>query len=148
MDAWKFIDNKILENPNNWKGLINLNSNEIIELMEEYAEQKVSERFKRDNQLEKAINSDDKLKDKIGMILSKNCDYGSDDGALLSVKAMPKAIDEILELLNDTDDSISQKVSRILDKHLPAYGINTEREKLRKKLHRDICTLIVTNNQY
>jgi hypothetical protein len=148
MDAWKFIDNKISENPDNWKGLINLTSNEIVELMEEYAEQKIFERFKRDNQLEKIINSDNKLRNKLNMILIKNCDYGSDDGALLSVKAMPKAIDEILELLNDTDEPISQKVSRILDKHLPANGLNTEREKLREKLHRDICTLIVSNKQY
>jgi len=39
-------------------------------------------------------------------------------------------------------DSLPIEVSKILDKHLPADGIGTEREKLRMMLHSEICVLV------
>ncbi len=34
------------------------------------------------------------------------------------------------------------EISKILDKHLPANGVGTERELLRMNIHRDMCDLI------
>lgn len=51
-----------------------------------------------DRQLVNIITSNTTIADKLGMILSRNIDYGSEQGGLISMKGVNKAIPEILLL--------------------------------------------------
>ena len=42
------------------------------------------------------------------------------------------------------DLKYSLEISKILDKHLPAKGVGTQREVLRMKIHRDFTDLVNT----
>ena len=53
-----------------------------------------------DKQLKEVKESKFSIEDKIGMVLSRNCDYANSNGAMLSVNAFEKATEEILFLLD------------------------------------------------
>jgi len=53
-----------------------------------------------DKQLKDIKEAKISIEDKIGMILSRNCDYANANGAMLSVNAFDKATKEILFLFD------------------------------------------------
>lgn len=79
------------------------------------------EQQRMEEQLQRIINYEIPIEDKLSMILSRNCDYGSENGAMLSVNAMPKAIDEIILLFSK--QSQKEKIVEIIqgDEELGLY---------------------------